>query len=76
VVFRGEAIPKATTDRSGGEIAKDYSAGTSVIHFQILFQCIAEEGNHPWEAYERTGAVGRRTLWRDPTMQRLWSGVL
>jgi len=30
-------------DRSGGETARDNSAGTSVIHFQIFFQCITEE---------------------------------
>jgi len=55
------------------ETARDYSAGTSVIHFQIFFQCIM--------AYGRKGQMKalyswERDFWRDPTMQRLWSGVL
>jgi len=38
------AILEATEDKSVGETAQDYSAGTSVIYFQIFFQFITEEG--------------------------------
>jgi len=30
--------------RSNSETARDYAAGTSVIHYQIFFQCIKKEG--------------------------------
>jgi len=33
-------------DGSGGETVRDYAAGASVIHFQIVFQCITDEGEN------------------------------
>jgi len=57
-------------------MAKDYSAGASVIHFLIFFQCIAAEGEPPGEEYESFVQLGEGLLGGTPTMQRLWSRVL
>jgi len=38
-------IPGEQWDRSGGETARDYSAGDSVINWQTFFQFIAEDNN-------------------------------
>jgi len=60
-------------DRSGGKTARDYSAGTSVIRFQIFFQCITEEGVPSWrlgEAYERTGRMKALYSWERNSLKR------
>jgi len=45
----------------------DYSAGTSVTHFQIFFQCITEE--RPREAYERTGRMKALCSWERDSLE-------
>jgi len=40
-------IPRAAAGGSRGEIDRDYSAGTSVKHFQIFFQCVTEKREPP-----------------------------
>jgi len=54
----------------------DYSVCRHPMSFQILFQSIADEGESPWEEYERVDqmkAFRRGTPW--PTRLRLWSGT-
>jgi len=51
------------------------------MHFQIFFQFIAEEKEHPGDAYERTGRMKALCSWErdsleESTLQRLWSVVL
>jgi len=45
---RGERFLKQQRDKSGGETARNYFAGTSVITLPNFFWCITEEGEPSW----------------------------
>jgi len=54
------------------EASRDYSAGVSEIHFQIFFQCIAEEGKPSRGGIRNNGSdkgfvqLGEGLLGEDP----------
>jgi len=70
---RGEGVSDSRsnsgTGRGGSETVRDYSAVTSVIHFQTFIQCIKRKGYRPGEAYEKTGRMNALYGWQRDSLE-------
>jgi len=67
--MRGRAFQEQQPDRSGGETARNYSADSSVIHFQIFFNVLQRKANNLRKTYKRTGSMNVLYSWERDSLE-------